>query len=113
MCRIDRKHMADDEPIEQMTDGGEVLLDGWLRGGFLQRLDIGGDMQRLDIDKFGDAALFEPRKKRACRPVIGHAGILVADRRGEEFEEAAHGLITGTGNRCRYDGATVDRGSRW
>jgi hypothetical protein len=57
-----------------------VLLDGRLGGGFLQRLDIGSDVQRLDIDQLSDAALFKPGKKRACGPVISHARILVADR---------------------------------
>ena len=110
MRRIDRQHLADDEPVEQHAHRGEVLLDGRLGGGVLQRLDIGRDMQRLDIDELGDAALFEPGEERACGPVIGHAGVLVADRRGEEFEKAARGMVAGAGDRRRHDDGAGDRG---
>ena len=57
--------------------------------GFLRRLDISRDMQRLDVDKLCDAALFEPAEERARRLIIRHARVLVADRRSEKFEEAA------------------------
>ena len=112
MRRIDREHLADDQPVEQHAHGGEVLLDGRLGGGFLQRLDIGRDMQRLDIDQLGDAALFEPGEERAARPVIGHAGVLVADRGGEEFEEAARGMVAGVGDRRRHDDGAAPVGGR-
>src|SRR3954467_12753088 len=36
-----------------------------------------------------DDGLFEPREERARGPIVGHAGILVADGGGKEFEEAA------------------------
>ena len=110
MRRVDREHLADDEPVEQHAHGGEVLLDGRLGDGFLQRLDIGRDMQRLDIGELGDAVPFEPGKERARRPVIGHARVLVADRRGEEFEEAAGGMLAGGGDRRRHDDGAGDRG---
>jgi hypothetical protein len=53
-----------------------MLLDGWPRGGALfnravasvrnpQRLEIGGDVERLDIGQFIDAVLFKPGEERA------------------------------------------------
>ena len=66
MRRVGREHLADDQPVEQHADGGEVLLDRRLGGGFLQRLDIGGDVQRLDVGELGDAVLFEPGEERAA-----------------------------------------------
>src|SRR4051794_28454426 len=109
MRRIDREHLADNEPIEQYAHGSKVLFDDRLGGGLLQRLDVGRDVQWLDLDQLGDATLFEPGEERAAGPVIGYAGILVADRRGEEFEEATGGMIAGTGDRCRDDDGAADR----
>jgi hypothetical protein len=42
-------------------------------------------MERLDVDERGDSVLFEPGEERARRVVIGHAGVLVADRCGEKI----------------------------
>ena len=67
------------EPVEQHADRGQVLLDGrpcrcaLLHGPIagvrhLQRLDIGSDMERLDIDEPADAVLLEPGEERARRP---------------------------------------------
>jgi hypothetical protein len=39
-----------------------MLLDGWLRGGRLQRLYISG-VQRLDVVERSDAVPIEPGKK--------------------------------------------------
>jgi hypothetical protein len=38
-------------------------------------------------------------KNEHARPVIGLARVAVADRRGEEFEEAADGTLAGVGDR--------------
>ena len=53
------------------ADSSEMLLDGWLCCRAFshsavtyirhpQRLQIGGDMERLDIDELADAVLLEP-----------------------------------------------------
>ena len=39
--------------------------------------------------------------------IIGHAGVLVADRGGEEFQEAARGLVAGGGDHARHDNAVA------
>jgi hypothetical protein len=40
---------------------------------------------------------------------VGHARILVVDRRGEKFEEVARGMIAGAGNCRRRDDGAGDR----
>ena len=51
--------------------------------------------------------LVAPGEEPADRPVIGHAGVLVADGGGEEFEEAARGLVAGVGDHARHHDAVA------
>jgi hypothetical protein len=46
--RVGGDDLAGDQPVEQHSDGGEVLLDRRLFKILAERLDIGGDMERLD-----------------------------------------------------------------
>jgi hypothetical protein len=41
-------------------------------------------------------------KEGTCGPVIGHARVLVADRGGKEFEEAARGMVAGGSDHRRH-----------
>ncbi len=50
-----------------------------------------------------------PRRVADRSPVIGHAGIFVADGGGEELEEAAGGFVAGGGDHARRQNA-VTRG---
>ena len=68
-----------------------MLLRGRLGGRRQQRLDISGNVNRLDLDQ-AHLILFEPGEEGAGRPVIGHARVFVADCRRIKFEEAAHGV---------------------
>ena len=68
-------------------------------------------MQRLDIGNLADLVMVAPGEEPSCSPVIGHAGILVADGGGEEFEEAARGLVAGGRDHARHQNA-VARGDR-
>jgi hypothetical protein len=61
---------AGDQPIEQHADGGKVLLDGRLRHSLLERLYIGGDVERLDIDQRPDPGGIEPGEEVRDGPVI-------------------------------------------
>jgi len=54
-----------------------------------------GDVQRLDVGEFADAVLLDPAIKVAHGPVIGHAGILIADLSCKEPEEAPGRVIAG------------------
>ena len=97
--RIGGDDLAGDQPVEQHADGGEVLLDRRLLEILAERLDIGGDVQRLDVGELADLVLVAPGEEPHDGPVIGHARVLVADGGGEEFEEAARGLVAGVGDR--------------
>ena len=88
-----------------------MLLDRRLLEILPKTLDIGGDMQRLDIRNLADLVMVAPGEEPSCSPVIGHAGVLVADGGGEEFEEAAGGLVAGGGDNTGRQNA-VARGDR-
>ena len=103
MGRIGRDDLAGDQPVEQHAYRGEVLLDRRLLKILAERLDIGGDMQRLDIGDFADLVLVAPGEEPTAGPVIRHARILVPDRRGEEFQEPARRLVAGVGDDARHD----------
>jgi hypothetical protein len=105
--RVDDEQSAGDQPVEQHADCREVLFDGRLCPCRLQCLDIGGDVQRLDIVEFADVVAVEPAEERADGPVIGQAGVAVADLRGEEFEKAAGDIVAGGGDHPRYGKRTA------
>ena len=72
-----------------------------------ERLDIGGDVHRLDVGQLADAWCWSHQaKNRPAGPVVGRAGVLVADGGGEEFEEAARGLVAGGGDYYGNDNST-------
>ena len=74
-----------------------------LGGRSLQRLYIGGDVDLLDVGELANLGCSTQTKKwHAARK--GHAGVLVADRRGEEFDErrAACSGIGGPARRASY-----------
>ena len=66
-------------------------------------------MQRLDVGELADLVLVAPGEEPADGPVIGHAGVLVADGGGEEFQEAAGGLVAGVGDHARHHDAVAGR----
>jgi hypothetical protein len=43
-------------------------------------------MRGLDISELADVMPVEPGEEGADGPIIGYAGVAVADRRGEEFK---------------------------
>ena len=71
----------------------------------LYSLDIGRHMQRLDINELVKLMSVAPGKELEHRPVIGHAGVFVADGRGEEFEKAPRRLVAGVGDHRRDEDA--------
>ena len=103
MGRIGRDDLASDQPVEQHANGGEVLLHRRLFKILAERFDIGGDMQRLDISDFTNGVMITPGEEPHDGVIVSRARVLVADRRGEEFEEAARGLLAGVGDHSRHD----------
>jgi hypothetical protein len=87
------------QPVEQQTDRREVQFDGRLGRRRLQSLYIVRDVDRLDVGKLADAVLLDPGKEEARGTVIGHARVLIADRGGEKFDEAAREMRARPKNR--------------
>jgi hypothetical protein len=89
-----------------------MLLDRRLLKILPKSLDIGGDMQRLDIGDLADLVMVAPGEEPLGGSLIGHAGIFVADGGGEKFEEAASGLVAGGGDHPRHQDAVAGRDSQ-
>jgi len=83
--------LADREPVEQHPNRREMQFDGRLGSGRLQPLYVCCNVDRLDVGELTDLVLLDPGEEVAGGPVIGHARVLVADRRGEKLEEARRG----------------------
>ena len=83
------------------------------------RFHVSRHMQRLDVGIFADPVLVAPGEKLACRPIVSHAGVLVADGGGEKFQEAACGCVAGVGDHAgttmpsRAATARVRSGGMW
>ena len=68
----------------------------------LQRLDIGGDVQRFDVSELADLVLPDPAKEVAHGPVIGHAGVLIANLCCKEFQEPSDRVVAGACDHRRH-----------
>ena len=53
--------------------------------------------------------LLDPGEEVARGPVIGHAGVLVADRGGKELEEPTGGMVAGAGDHGRHGERAAQR----
>ena len=99
--RVKRYGLADHEPVEQHSDGRQVLLDGRWRVGLRQLLNVGGHDHRLNPVQRqapGLAPVGEPVRGRQ----VGHARVRVTDVGGEEFPEPFFGIV-GAGKQGRGD----------
>src|SRR6202030_1805955 len=95
---IGRHYLADDHPVEQVTQGSEAQLRGRRRSRSLQLLDVGRDMHALDRRDLRDALGLKPIKEFRRRSHTSAAGVRVSDLGGEEFEEAIGGARAGGGD---------------
>ena len=66
MGRVGREDLAGDQPVEQHADRSEVLLDRRLFKILPQALDIGGDVQRLDIGDLAEMVVVAPGEEPAA-----------------------------------------------
>ena len=83
-----------------------MLLDGRLFEAAAELLDIGRDMQRLDQDELVQAVRLAPGEETNHGPVVGGAGVRVADSGGEELEESARCPLAGAGDDGRDHGTS-------
>jgi hypothetical protein len=86
--RVDRHDLAGNEPVEQMPDRGEPLLDARRRELARPSLDPGGDMHRLHGLDRRHAGSDAPGQEFLSGAAICPARVWVADVGREEFEEA-------------------------
>jgi hypothetical protein len=84
--RIHGDDVADDEPIKEHAQRGEMLFDRGLRR--RHALDVRGDMHRLHRRERLEPTRVAPQRKRGRCAEIGAAGVRVADVRREELQEA-------------------------
>jgi len=99
--RVDWHDLAGHQPIEQVTDRSEPLLDA-RRGQFACcLLDPGCDMHRLHGRDRRHADGRAPGQEFLSSAGIGPARVRVADIGGEEFEKARRGALAGGGNQNR------------
>lgn len=96
--RIDRHHLAGDQPVEQMPHGRELLLDRRSGDGARLPLDPSRDMERLDGRDRRDAGSAAPVEELAHGSGVGPPRVRVADLTREEFEEADFGAVAGSGD---------------
>ena len=78
-------HLADDKPVEQHPDRGEVLLDARLFETAAHRFDVGRDMHRLDVDQLREAARVALGEDAPAGAVVGFAGVRIFDGDREEL----------------------------
>ena len=71
------------------------------RMGLLERLDIGGDIERPDRRQ-RQAAILAPGEELAAGPRVSPARVRVADVGGEEFDVAPGGRLAGVGDQRRH-----------
>ena len=99
--RVDRHDLAGHQPIEQMTDRGEPLLDARRRELARAGLDPGGDVDRLHVGNRHSASGRALGQEFFCSSRIGPPRVRVADVGREEFEKAHAGTLPGGGDKHR------------
>ena len=87
--------LADDKPVEEHADGGELEFDGRCRDPLLQLLDIGRDVHGLHVAKMGDTVSFAPGGEFSGRLAVGFPGVRVSDVDSKKLPEALGGLRPG------------------
>ena len=87
--RVGGDNLAHHKPVEEHADRGQLEFDRRSRQAALQLLDIGGDMEWLDVAEMGDADGVRPSGEAADGGGVGLAGVRVPDVGGEELEDRA------------------------
>ena len=87
--------LADNEPVEELADGGEVLFHR--RRGAPVALDVGGDVDGLDALERKRAEL-APLEELPHGAAVGGPGVRVPNVRGEELEKPPGGVLAGVGD---------------
>src|SRR5437667_3050093 len=105
--RIDGHDLAGNEPIKQVTDRGEPLLDARRSELACAGLDPGGDMHRLHGADGRYAGARAPGQEFIRSAGIGPTRVRVADVGREEFEKAYAGAFAGCCDERRQAGELI------
>jgi hypothetical protein len=92
MRRVDGEHLADHQSVKQHADRRARCNLTVGLAAVVCSTSI-GDVDRLDVSQPADLVPLDPVEEVTRSPVIGHAGVLVADRRGKKFEESFCGMV--------------------
>ena len=98
--RIHREDLADDEPVAEHADGGQVLLDGRDRPGVGP--DVGGHVERSYRTQ-AEASGLAPPQELPHRPPVRRSRPRVRDPPHEELEEPLDGIRSGVDDQRRQD----------
>jgi hypothetical protein len=109
MGRIDVDDMPGNQPVEQHTERGQVLLDCRRRKLVLKIFDEGGHVERLDLGKFVNAVTGTPVSEAACSIHVRAASVIVADLCCEKFQNALCRFRRG----CKNAGWRSGEGVNW
>jgi hypothetical protein len=84
--------VAGHQPVEQMAQGRELLLDALGLIGLALELHPGRDMDGFDVAEVRDPGLdFRPAQEVPHGPQVRLARVAVSDLRGEELQESLFG----------------------
>ncbi len=92
--RIDRKHLTNNEPVEQHPNRSQMEFDGWSAPLLHELLDVRGDNHRGDLRKC-EAPVLTPLTELADRPAVDHTCTGITDMSSEELKKLL--LRVGTG----------------
>jgi hypothetical protein len=98
MGRIGGDDLTGHQPIEQHPNARQMLFDRRFLEIRSKRLDIGRDVQRLDVGQLADLVLLAPGEEPAGGRHVGHACVPVTDGGGEELQEAPRRMLAGIGD---------------
>ncbi len=88
--RVRRVHfddLADDEPVKEHPDRGQVLFYGGFRKSFTEALDIARDMHRFHVRQIVHAVFRAEFREPAGGIEVSPPCMFILDIRGEEIEE--------------------------
>jgi hypothetical protein len=102
------QHMAGDQPVEEMAQRRELLLDALGLVGTGLQLYPGRDMHGLDVEEINDpGGIFGPAQEVPHGPQVGFTGVAVPDLGGEELDEPLLGVAPGAPDQRRHPGRAV------
>lgn len=98
-CRVEGDDLANDHPVEEHADGGQMLFHGGRRG--FEHFDVGSHVDRPDLLEVRKLDGLAPVKEAVAGSEVGRTGVLVADVRGEELQIAIGCALTSLNDELR------------